>query len=146
MPNATYNIFKHQVGLAQVDFSTGDFRVALLMSNTTAEADIDADTVGAIGTLDEFDGTGYTAGVGTALTGISFNLDDVNDLAFFDADDTAYTGLGPGSRQIVGALLLEFAVSFGASMPIAYIEFPSPITPGGDLTIQWATGGILQHT
>lgn len=147
MPNFVYTIAKDRILKATLNFETADLRVALLMTNTTANSEEDALTIGGFTTPDDFDGTGYTAG-GAALASLAVNRDDPNNRAEFDATDLVFSALGAGSRQIQAALLYLFVTNFSSSIPIAYIDTGGfPVTAnGGDITLQWNAEGILQAT
>ena len=122
-------------------------RVLLVMTNTTADTEEDSVTIGGVTTLDEFDGSGYSAG-GAALAAEAVNKDTANDRAEFDATDLTFASLGAGTRQIAAALLYKFVTSVALSLPVAYIDsggFPISAN-GGDITLQWNVEGILQLT
>ena len=147
MASVVYNEFKRASAAGEVDLDTGgdDIRVALLMTNTTADTENDAIvTVANFTTLDEMDGSGYTS-PGIALTNEAVNKDDTNDRAEFDADDVTWSSLGNGTRAVQGVLLYKFVTNLNSSLPIAFIEFSSNQNPGGsDFTVQWDAEGILQ--
>jgi hypothetical protein len=121
----------------------------LLMSNTTADTENDkAAVTGAASftTLDQFVGTGYTAG-GVTLTGTS---SDAGNYGKFDAANCSWTGIGPSTsgRGIVGALIY-LDVSVG--VPYVYIDLSNDgvnlIYPaGGNLNIIWSATGIINIT
>jgi hypothetical protein len=65
MASHIFNEFKRAVASAEINFSATDvFKTTLLMTNTTGDTDFEANTVSAIGTLDEMDGSGFTWGFG----------------------------------------------------------------------------------
>jgi hypothetical protein len=47
------------IAKGEIDLATDDIRAALVMTNTTADTDEDAEFVGDVGTLDEYNGAGY---------------------------------------------------------------------------------------
>jgi type III secretion system FlhB-like substrate exporter len=55
-----YTPAKQKMAKGDADFDTLDVRALLVMSNTTADTDQDAASLSAIGTLDEYDGSGYS--------------------------------------------------------------------------------------
>ena len=138
---------KEQLLLGTIDFSADDIRVALLMTNTTADTEKGAATIAGYTTVDDFDGSGYTAG-GAALAGEAVAEDTGNNRGEFDATDLTFSSLGAGTRQIAGALVYKFVTNFNSSIPIAWIDTGGfPITAnGGDITLQWNAEGILQLT
>jgi len=147
MASFVYDNAKEQILLGTIDFSTDDMRVALLMTNTTADTEKDKATIAGFTTVDDFDGAGYSAG-GSALAGEAVAEDGANNRAEFDATNLTFSSLGAGTRQIAGALLYKFVTDFNSSLPVAWIDSGGfPITAnGGDITLQWNAEGILQAT
>ena len=147
MANFVYTHAKHLFLTGGLNLSTADMRVALVMTNTTADTEKDLSTIGAFTTLDEYDGAGYSSG-GSALAGEGVTQDDPNDRSEFDATDLTFTGLGVGTRQCQGAIVYAFVTNFGASIPVAWIDTGGfPFTGNGsNVTIQWNAEGILQAT
>lgn len=145
MASQIYNEFKEELAKANIDLDGDDIRVALLMSNTTADTENDGmNFVDDFTTLDECDGANY---VRKALASEAVNKDDPNDRAEFDADDVTWSALGVGTRQTTGALIYKHVTNDTDSIPIAWVEFASAVTHDGtDFTIQWNTEGILQFT
>lgn len=140
-----YNEFKRALLRGEVDMQSNDMRVALVMTNTTADTEDDVNTIAGFTTLDEYDGTNYTSG-GAALTGETVVEDPTNNRAYFDANDLTFTALGAGTRQAQAALLYKFQTSLGASLPVAFIDtggFPFAGN-GSNVTIQWNANGIVQ--
>lgn len=147
MANFVYNEAKNQLLRGGLDFTTADMRVMLVMTNTTADTEDDANTVGGFTTLDEYDGSGYTTGAGgVALTGETVIEDAGNNRAYFDANDLTYTALGAGTRQCQAALLIKFITNQASSLPVGFIDtggFPFAGN-GSNVTLQWNAAGILQ--
>ena len=145
MASVMYNEAKRAIAAGEIDLNAHDIRVALLMTNTTADTENDAiNTVANFTTLDEFDGSGYTSG-GVALANEAVNKDDANDRAEFDADDATFTTIGAGTRAIQGALVYKFVTALSSSIPICFVDFPADVTADGStLVVQWNAEGILQ--
>jgi hypothetical protein len=140
-----YNEYKRAALRGEVDTQTHDLRIALVMTNTTANTEDDVNTFAAFTTLDEYDGANYSSG-GAALASKTVTEDPSNNRAFFDANDLTFTALGAGTRQCKAAILYKFQTSLGASLPIAYIDtggFPFSGN-GSNVTLQWNAAGILQ--
>lgn len=141
-----YNHLKHIQGqAANVDWVNDDIRVALVMSNTTADTEDDKTLMNAFTTLDEMDGAGYARG---ALANEAWAKDVANNRSEFDADDLVFTSVSAGTRQVVGALLYKHVTNDTDSIPLAYINGTGfPFDPGGgNITFQWNAEGIVQHT
>ena len=120
-----------------------DIRVALLMTNTTADTEADVDLMNAFSILDECDATGYAR---QALSSEAVNIDDTNDRAEFDATDVTFSGLsGNATRAIQGALIYKHVTNDTDSVPVAFIDFASDIpSTATSVTIPWNAEGILQ--
>lgn len=141
-----YTPAKEQLAKGLLAMHSSSWRVALVMTNTTALTDQDAATVAAISTLDEYNGSGYArATPGTPVV----NRDDPNNRAEFDANDVTFSALGAGTRQAQAMLLIKNVDGTAANdIPVAYIDgtgFPFAGN-GGDVTIQWNVEGIVQLT
>ena len=134
-----------------LDFDTADLRAILVMTNTTADTEKDKTTVGAYTTLDEFDGSGYTAAAGgVTLDGEAVVLDaGGSNRAGVDATDEAFGNLGLGTRQVAGILVIRFVTNQSSSIPLFWIDTTSggttsfPFwTNGGSVTVTWNAAGI----
>ena len=126
-----------------LDLNAHDIRVALLMTNTTADTEPDIDLMNAFTTLDECDATGYAR---VALTGEAVNIDDGNNRAEFDANDASFTGLGgDATRAIQGALIFRHVTDDTDSVPICFVDFTADIpATATQIDIPWDAEGILQ--
>jgi len=141
MASFVYNEAKRALLAGELDLNADDIRVALLMTNTTADTENDAIAfVDDFTTLDECDDTGYSR---QALTSEAVAKDDANDRGEFDADDVTFSNNGNATRAIAGALVLQHVTNDTDSIPIAWIEFSATLD-GNDLVIQWNAEGILQ--
>lgn len=118
-----------------------DLRVLLVMTNTSIDpdpvtpVDFDAATIADIGTLDECDASGYTAG-GVALSGESSTVDTVLHAAKLGASPATFTGLNAGTRDNAGMLVYRFNATLGGSEPLFYFD-----DVGGDPTFPFAGNG-----
>lgn len=121
-----------------------DVRIILVMTNTTADTEQDAEFVGSITTLDEMNGTNYAR---LALASEAINEDLANNRAEFDAADSVFTNLGAGTRSVAGIIVYEHVTNDADSPVISYIDDGFPyVANGATLTIQWNAEGILQAT
>lgn len=143
MASLVYNKAKGNLMSGDIDLNTHDIRVALLMTNTTADTEPDVDFMNGFSTLDECNSTGYAR---VALTGEAVNIDDANDRAEFDANDASFTGLGgDASRAIQGAIVFRHVTNDTDSIPICFVDFASDIpTTATQIDIPWNAEGILQ--
>jgi hypothetical protein len=126
-----------------IDLNTNDIEAALCMTNTTADTEIDVNTVGTITTLDECDSGGYAR---LDLADEAVTADDTNDRAEFDATDLSFTSLGgDATRAIQGVLLYKKVTNDTDNIPIAFIDFASDVpTTATQIDIPWSSEGIIQ--
>ena len=154
-----YREWLKQVANAQINWATNDIRVTLLMANQTVDVEPDKATVGDFTTLDEFDGLlnalPYPVG-GLSITNRSIGNAlgaSVAVAARYLGDDTLFTQLDAGSRQVRGGLIIQWQGTIGASIPLGYVDDFSPFTAnGGDFLIQWGAattdflGAVIKGT
>lgn len=148
MASFVFNEFKRAVAEGEIDLGLpDDIRAVLVMSNTTRDTDYDINTMGAAGTPDYCDGANHDSTNGHALAAeVVTEVTGASGYAKFDASNLTFSALGVGTRQNVGLILFKWITNIGASMPIAFIDsggFPFDGN-GGDVTIQWNAGGIIQ--
>lgn len=145
MASFTYNDAKRALLAGEINWASDDIRVLLVMTNTTADTEVDANTFADFTTLDQFDGSGYSS-PGLALASKVINEDAGNDRAEGDAADLDFGALGNGTRQIQAAIVFKFVTNLNASKPLAYLDglgFPS--SPGGaTVVLRFDAEGILQ--
>lgn len=140
------NVFNNalQKILAAYLVTGADIRVALLMTNTTADTEKDnIDFMDDFATLDECDDSTYAR---VALGSEASNVDNTNDRAEFDGNDVSFTGLtGDSTRAIQGALIYKHVTNDTDSIPIAFIDFASDIpATATEINVPWNAEGILQ--
>lgn len=136
MPTHVFNEAKEDILAAYL--AAIDARIALLMTNTTADTENDGIVnVDDITTLDELDsGASYMR---KPLASGAVTKDDANDRANLDFDDVTWTALAPGTRSIAGVLLYDHVTNDADSKVIAWLEFATPKTPdGSDFTLNIA--------
>ncbi len=144
MAQIVYNEYKLLVARGDIDWENDDIRIALLMTNTTADTANDGVADLADLTLDEFDGSGYAR---QALGSQVVSKNDTNDRAELDAADVAFGALGVGTRSIQGYLIYKHVGADSANIPICFVEFSSPATPDGSaFSIQFNAAGVLNLT
>lgn len=143
MASAVYNIAKSGFLDGSIDWDTDTIKAALVMTNTTADTEIDVDTVGAITTLDESDDSGSYAR--QTLTA-SVSTDDANDRGEADADNISFTSLtGDATRAYQGILILKEITNDTDNIPIAFVEFPSTIAgTATQVDVTFDAEGVLQ--
>lgn len=140
MADVSFNNGMEQILKGAIDFSSDDIRIALLMTNTTPDADDNVPND--IATLDEFDGANY---VRKALASETVTQDDANNRAEFDAADVTFSSLGAGTRAIEGILIYKHVGTDANHILLFWKELGSTFTPSGnDVILNWDTQGILQ--
>ena len=152
MASFIYNKTKTDIAEGGVDFreAGADMRVILVMTDTTANAEDDTATMTNFTTLDEFDGSGYTQQASnTAISRIDNQIaeeDLANNRNEFNGDDIAFGALSASGtgRSITGAVILRWVTNFGASIPVAFIDFTDFPANGSTVTIVWDPQGIIQ--
>lgn len=107
-----------------MDWDTDNFDARLLMTNTTADTNPDADTCAAL-TLDECDATGYSI---EDITTPAISADDTNDELQWDSDDWVWSGLsGDGTRDYQGALVVKYVDGANADIPLFFVDFTADV-------------------
>ena len=147
MASFWYNNAKLILGKADLDFDTAALLNArLLMTNTTADTELDKVTVAGFTTLDNYDGSGVTSPV--ALASGSIAVDNVNNRAeIFAANFSFGTTVGAGTRNAQGMLICK-VVGGTTDIPIAWIDtggFPFNGN-GGAINVTVDAEGLLQIT
>lgn len=137
-----YNEAKRAILRGEIDLQADDMRVLLVMGDTTADTERDANTLAGFSNLDEMTGVNY---VRKALAAEAVTENAGSNRAEFDAQDLTWTALGAGPRQVVGAVLYKHVASDADSVPVAYIDtggFPFTAS-GADFSVFWNAAGIL---
>ena len=148
MASVVYNEFARASAAGEIDLNAAGtaIKARLLMSNTTCDTENDAKALLTdFTTIDASDATGYAD---VELANKAVNKDDGNNRAEFDADNVVFSGLsGDATRNYVGVLLYKFVSADADSVPIAFIEFTTPIVKEAtQVTVPWDDEGILQLT
>lgn len=143
-----YTPAKERLAKGQLDWSSSDIRVILCMTNTTADTDQDAGTLSAIGTLDEYDGSGYSR---HALAAEAVNRDDPNNRAELTGTSPISFGttVAAGTRSAAGMVVYVHIDGTAANdQPIAWIDTGGfPVNgAGGAFTSTIDSEGLLQVT
>jgi len=134
---------RKKIWSGNIDLNTDDIRVLLLMTNTTADTELDKEFLSQFTTLDEFNGAGYAR---QALAAEAVNQDTPNARAEFDADDVAFGALTTGTRQIDAGIIFKFVTNDADSIPIFLLQFTN-FNPGGSaLTLEWNAEGVAWLT
>lgn len=113
------HVYTPALGLLNPTVLTGDVRAALVMSNTTADTEVDAEFMNSFTTLDEYDGAAYAR---VALASEAFAVDLANNRFEFTSAAITFAGIGVGTRQCVGLLLYLHVTNDADSKPLFYID------------------------
>lgn len=143
MTNVVHDSWKTRQISPGVDMMTSDFRVAIVMTNSTVAAELDKTTLAGFTTIDEYDGIGYAAG-GVALVQANYTLtqDNVNHRGKFDCTtDPTWASLAAGTRGALGFLLYLWTGTFNGSRPVGF--FDNPFNGNGSpVTLQFSANGV----
>jgi hypothetical protein len=127
-----YTPAKERLLAGDLDLNGHDIRALLVMTNTTADTDQDAATLSAIGTLDEYDGSGYSR---ATLASEAVVRDDPNNRAEFTSTSPISFGttVAAGTRSAQGFVIYRHVDgTAGNDQPIAFIDSGGfPINGGG---------------
>lgn len=134
----------------ELDWDTNTIKVMLVTAAN--DATVDDDFIGAIVTLGELSGTGYTAGFGQSgrhtLATRSVEQDETNDWANLKADNETWTAINAGTAA--ACLIVKEVTNDADSILLAKLEFTAVVTNGGDFTIKWdnqaSNGTVLRLT
>ena len=137
MPSFIYNSAKLKLLQRAFDFTTDDFKVALV----TATYAPDKDAHEFFADIDnEVSGAGYIAG-GKALENITLTQDGANDRAVLDADDLAWSVASFTARA---AVIYKDTGAAATSPLLAYIDFDEDLEAAGeDFLLLWHEDGIV---
>lgn len=145
MANFAYTPFKRDI-LGSINLETDDIRAILVMADSTADQEEDAQYVANVSTLDEMDGDNY---VRKALQNQALSKDDGDDRGIFDAGNILYTNMSAGTREVKAIILYKHVTNDGDSPLIGYFDedgFPfSPSANGQDVEVRWNSAGILHQ-
>lgn len=143
-----YNFFKERVMEGVYNLATGGHTLKCTL-HTGYTPNIDTHTVWAdtgVSSTEYGTGSGYTAG-GVTLAGQDVTMDTTNDRGKFDANDAAWTSLGPLSPATPShALIWDDTPTSPADPLVCYFVLGTTATNGGNYTLQWHTNGIILLT
>lgn len=138
MADLTYNKFKAGA-FGSINMVGDTIKVMLVTSAYTP----DKDHAFKSSVTNEVTGTGYTAG-GQALTSKTENVDNTNDLGFFDAADVSWAASTITAR---GAVVYKDTGTAATSPLVAYYDFVTDkSSSSSDFTLQWNAGGLIAIT
>ena len=152
MASVHYPVAITSIGIGTIDLDTTQIVCILAMTNTVADTETTVDnfagwTGGEVVGLDEFDGSGYTPGWGSASRKVLANVtvtDDGTTMKFDNTADLTWSSLGAGTRSITGVVIAkEGGANDTTSIPICFLEVTDTAANGGDITIAFNASGIL---
>jgi hypothetical protein len=134
---------------ASFDLDAVDVRAVPCMTNTTCDTEVDKTGGNGFTTIDEFNGSGYTAGGFTLLNDLITRVTtgDLTGYTKYDADDWAMGAIGAGTRSVQGIWIVKFdtALTNALTKPLAWLEFASPWAgDGSSRTIVWPANGLFR--
>jgi hypothetical protein len=143
---AIYNNFKEQVMEGIFNLASGGHTLKQILL-TGHTPDIDADTVYADVSAEEYgSGSGYTAG-GATVGSQDVTQDNTNDQGVFDAADVLWSSLGALSPATPShTIMFDDTPTSPADPLICYWELGATATNGGNYTLQFGANGIILLT
>jgi len=134
-----YNYAKKLFLTADLDLETSA-KVALLTDDYTP--DIDAHQFWTDVSGSEVTGSGYTAG-GADLANASATVDNTNDLAYVDADDSSWTSATMTDLRY--AVIYRNTGDAATSPLVGYVNFGSNKSlTDGTFTLNFSTAGVVK--
>lgn len=133
-----YNNFKEQLALSASRRQVGDGTSVKITLHTGYTPDIDAHQVWGdtgVSSTEYGSGSGYTADTKT-LANKAVTQNNTNDRMEFDADNVAWTSLGPLSPATPSHAIIR---ENSTGILICYIVLGTTATNGGDYTIAFST-------
>jgi hypothetical protein len=147
-----YNIWKQMLAQGAIPWATGSGLKGMLVKDTYT-FDPDEANLTTLATHEVTAVTGYTGGFGGSgrhtLDNLVVNLDNVNNRAKLDADDEAWATFETteANRPKSVVVVYETGGADSASIPCAYLDIASPMTPnGGTFTFVWDAVGLITLT
>lgn len=151
----------YQSGLAKLlgmatamSYLSDTIKVMLIGTATAYTPNKDKDFVDEGGANDPTDAeistTNYTGGFGGSgrktLASKTIAANDTSDRVELDAADVVWTALGPpsGGPTLALAIIIKEVTNDAASPMICDQDFTDTVVNGGDVTLQFASGGFLQ--
>lgn len=134
-------LYERRLGVGLTPRVGTDLRFALLMSNTTADTETEAQFVASFSTLDEYDGSGYAR---QSIANEAAAVDLTNSRFEFSFDPVVFASLGAGTRNAVGLLQLLHVTDNSDSLPDVYYEFSAFAGNGEDVTFTPDAQGAMQ--
>lgn len=129
MSNFVFPQFRLAMAQQLVDVEAADWRALLVMTDSTAIADSDAEFLDDVADLDEFDGPGYAR---ETLSSVALSVDVPTNQVRVDAADIDFGALSAGARPIKGLLLFTWGGADASSRPAVWIDttkVPGPYFP-----------------
>jgi len=109
-----------------LDWETANLDSLLLMNNTTADTEPDADTVNDFSTLDECDATGYAH---EDITNPAVSADDADNEMVWTSDNHVWSGLGgDATRDYQGCLIVQYVDGGTGDIPLLFCDWSSDVT------------------
>lgn len=130
-------------GLLDVIEAGLDIRTILVMTNTDADTNRAAATIGAFVTLDEMDGANYARQTTDNQTR---TLVPANNRTEFNHDVLVFSNLGAGTRQVAGMIYYHHVTNDGNSVPLFWHDeggFPFTAN-GGNVNVTPNAAGAAQ--
>jgi hypothetical protein len=130
---------------APVDWENDVVKIALMTSSYTFSASTHGHWDDVVSAGGELSSSGYTT-KGNALTTSAVAI--VSGAASFDAADLTFSAIGNPTSGTFNQFLVirepDSGVTDANTLVWAHATITSTTTNGGDITIQWATSGVMR--
>lgn len=135
-------VFERRLGTGLSARVGTDLRFAIVMSNTTADTETEAQFVASFTTLDEYDGANYAR---QSVANEVAAVDLANSRFELSFDALVFATLGVGTRQAVALLQLLHVTTDADSLPDARYEFSAFDGNGENVTFTPDAEGAMQN-
>lgn len=125
-----------------VDWEAATIDADLVMTNTTADTETEAATIGDITTIDICDATGCTR---QDVTSPSVSADDVDNEMVWTCDNLVFTGLsGDATRDIQGVIFRYYVDGSTGDLFMLFDDFTADVTSAAtQITVPAPAEGFL---
>lgn len=135
------HVFERRLGVGLTPRVGTDLRFAIVMTNTTADTETEAEFLSSITTLDEYDGSAYAR---QNIANEAAAVDLTNSRFELTFDPVVFATLGVGTRQADGLLQLLHVTGAADSPPDVYYDVTNFDGNGEDVTFTPDAQGAVQ--
>lgn len=134
-------IYERRLGVGLTARIGTDLRFILVMSNTTADTESEAQFIASFTTLDEYNGSAYAR---QSIANEAAAVDLTNNRFELTFDPVVFATLGVGTRQAVALIQYLHVTNDADSLPDTRYEFTAFDGNGEDVTFTPDAQGAMQ--